>query len=77
MNVISCGGGNAQRLYSRGVEGRNCGSDDFVADAERTLVVIPVGAEELEAANLGGGADMLSDAGTNVEVTDADEANGL
>ena len=70
-------GGSVQRLLTREVGDCKCGSDDFVADAERTLVVVPVGAEEFEAANLGSGTDMLADAGTNIEVTDANKTNGL
>ena len=69
--------GDVQRTLTGEANDRNCGSDDFVADAERTLVVVPIGAEKLETTNLGCGADMLADAGTDVEVTDAHEANGL
>ena len=38
---------------------------------------VPVGAEHLETANLCGAADMLADAGTDVIVADAHEADGF
>ena len=38
---------------------------------------VPVGAKHLETAYLGGAADMFADAGTDIVVTDAHEANGV
>jgi hypothetical protein len=58
---------------------KRCGraSDYFIPDAEGTLVVVPISAEEFEAANLGGGTDVLADAGAYVEVANADKTNGF
>jgi len=40
-------------------------------------VFVPVGAEHLETANLGGAADMFADTRTNVVVTDAHKTDGV
>ena len=47
------------------------------ADAEGVFLLVPVGAEELEAAYLRGGADVLADAGTDIVIADTDETDGL
>ena len=51
--------------------------NDLEAHAEGALVFIPVGAEHLETADLRGAADMLADAGTDVVVADAHQADGV
>ena len=52
-------------------------SDYLEADAEGALVFVPVGAEHLETAYLGGAADMLADAGTDIIVADTDQTDGI
>ena len=49
----------------------------FEADAEGVFVLVPVGAEEFEAADLGGGAHMTADAGTDIVVADAYQSDGV
>ena len=46
-------------------------------DAEGVLVLVPVGAEHLEAADLRGGAHMTPYAGTDVVVADAHQSDGV
>jgi hypothetical protein len=67
------------RLSPISIPKKRCGrtSDNLIPDAEGTLVVVPIGAKEFEAANLGGGTDVLADARTHVEVANADKADGL
>lgn len=52
-------------------------SHNFVANAECHAVVLPVGAEHFETANLRRGAHMLADARAHVVVADAHQAYGV
>ena len=52
-------------------------SDNLETDAEGALMLIPVGAEHLETAYLGCAPHVLADAGTDVVVSNAYQADGF
>jgi len=51
--------------------------DNLEADAEGLFVLVPIGAEHFEAADLRRRTDMTANAGTDIIVADAHQADGL
>ncbi len=47
------------------------------ADTQRMRMLIPIGTQQYELANLGGRTDMLADTWTNIIITDTNQTQGL